>query len=71
LADVNFIDAVTEGCDQAGKLGQAACISLAQAQSSTPQTHCEIGQGDSFAFQRRAPGFDVPDLERWLVGDGE
>ncbi len=71
LADLNFIDAVTEGCDQAGELGQAAFILLTQAPSITPQTHLEIGQGDSFAFQPRPPDFDVAALERWLQGDGE
>lgn len=55
LADLNFIGAVTEGCDQAGELGQAAFTLLEQAPSSTPQTHLEICQGDSFAFQRQSP----------------
>jgi len=70
LAGLNFMDAVIAGCERAGELGQIALTSLGQASSSTPVTHSEVGQGNSFTFRRRPAGFDVADLERWLEEGG-
>lgn len=70
LADLNFRASIDEGCDLAGPAGQEARELLRHASGDLPSTHAEIGAGETFAFSRKEPGFDVADLERWLEGDG-
>lgn len=70
LAGLDFTESVSEGSDLAGPMRQKARDLLLQAPATLPSTHAETGAGETFAFMRQAPGFDVADLERWLEGDG-
>ena len=70
LVGLNYVESVTEGCSWAEEgLGRTALDLLMHAPTSTSATHVEIGDGATFAFERRPPDFDVADLERWLEGD--
>lgn len=69
LAGLDFAASVAEGGGRAGSKGQEAMTLLLHAEARTPSTHVESGAGEMFAFARRAPGFDVESLERWLDGD--
>jgi hypothetical protein len=70
LVGLNYIERVAEGCSWAAEgLGRAALDLLMRAPASASYTHVEIGDGVTFAFERRPPDFDVADLERWLEGD--
>jgi hypothetical protein len=68
LAEVDFADSVVAGCERAAEFGASALSRLLSVRASTPATHAETGEGQSFSFVRRPIDFDVKELERWLEG---
>lgn len=70
LADLDYQVGVADGSNQAGANGPSAAGLLLHASPDTPSTHVESGAGETFAFTRLTPTFDVADLQRWLEGDG-
>lgn len=69
LCGMDFPSSAVDGCERAGAKGPRALRILLTAQASTPATHMEVGNGETFIFARRSAGFDVEDLERWLDDD--
>lgn len=71
LAGLRYEDGVAAGCRWAGSLGDVSFPLVMRLDSATPPTHIESTDAEGFLFERRAPEFDVSELERWLDGDSD
>lgn len=69
LAGLPYEASVTGVCARAGEVGAVAIPRLMRMDAATPSTHAESGAGETFAFERLPPDFDVDELERWFEGE--